>query len=334
MHRCILLLAVAALAGAFSLGAVLPTAPAAAQTSDDRDGDGYPDDHDPCPDQAGGVATHTSAAGCPPAADTDGDGYVDSMDACPAQAGGPVGPTNMQGCPANYGEPCQIDTTIVIKRAVPSLSTGNVAEVTVEVNNPGSIIAGYPGGGGEEDGDIPVKTGINKIGVFLGDDRPIHDETIKVSLRFHAGGEAGYRCTMPDGSAGDYTTMPLGPAYSADVTFRSVVKQLAFDMNPKGAAAGIGDVLDAGGYDTNVRAGLTGSYRIVWTVTKNGKQVVVASGARKITKRGYFDIEVRLNAAGRSLLEGSKSVKLTARGTIKQPGAKPTKAARAIELEG
>lgn len=54
----------------------------------DSDGDGIPDDKDPCPDEKGPVATN----GCP---DGDGDGVEDQIDACPKTPG----PSGNQGCP-------------------------------------------------------------------------------------------------------------------------------------------------------------------------------------------------------------------------------------------
>lgn len=57
----------------------------------DRDGDGFADDNDACPDAAG-VAPN----GCPPPKDSDGDGFIDDKDACPNEAGvAPVGCPNL-----------------------------------------------------------------------------------------------------------------------------------------------------------------------------------------------------------------------------------------------
>lgn len=54
----------------------------------DRDGDGFLDDRDACPDEAGAAPD-----GCP-VRDSDGDGFMDAQDACPSEAG--VAP---DGCP-------------------------------------------------------------------------------------------------------------------------------------------------------------------------------------------------------------------------------------------
>lgn len=55
----------------------------------DRDGDGFPNERDDCPDTPG-----VSPDGCPPR-DTDGDGFVDVDDACPYEAG-----IEPDGCPS------------------------------------------------------------------------------------------------------------------------------------------------------------------------------------------------------------------------------------------
>jgi OOP family OmpA-OmpF porin len=55
----------------------------------DRDGDGVPDADDRCPDEAG-----PAPEGCPPPADSDGDGFLDPDDDCPNTPG--IAP---RGCP-------------------------------------------------------------------------------------------------------------------------------------------------------------------------------------------------------------------------------------------
>jgi outer membrane protein OmpA-like peptidoglycan-associated protein len=66
----------------------------------DRDGDGFTDTEDACPDEPGVSAGDPSQNGCPPAqADRDRDNVPDSVDACPDQPG--VASTNpaANGCP-------------------------------------------------------------------------------------------------------------------------------------------------------------------------------------------------------------------------------------------
>ncbi|MEM6296433.1 MAG: OmpA family protein [Myxococcota bacterium] len=70
----------------FNRGKPKPLPPPQAYEDPDRDGDGFLNESDECPDAAG-VAPH----GCP---DTDGDGFRDSEDACPEVPG--VAP---KGCP-------------------------------------------------------------------------------------------------------------------------------------------------------------------------------------------------------------------------------------------
>src|SRR6185436_3237823 len=48
----------------------------------DRDGDGYLDPEDTCPDQPENFNGYQDPDGCPDDPDTDGDGLVDSLDSC------------------------------------------------------------------------------------------------------------------------------------------------------------------------------------------------------------------------------------------------------------
>jgi outer membrane protein OmpA-like peptidoglycan-associated protein len=65
----------------------------------DRDGDGYPDSIDKCPDiKEDGKEPHPSD-GCPADADRDGDGIPDSVDACPDVKEDKDGIADSDGCP-------------------------------------------------------------------------------------------------------------------------------------------------------------------------------------------------------------------------------------------
>jgi type IX secretion system PorP/SprF family membrane protein len=66
----------------------------------DSDGDGVPDEEDPCPDEIGTKENR----GCP---DKDGDSVIDKIDACPDTAG----PADNQGCPLlTYEQKAVVDT--------------------------------------------------------------------------------------------------------------------------------------------------------------------------------------------------------------------------------
>jgi hypothetical protein len=65
-------------------------------TSEDRDGDGVPDDLDLCPDEPG----MPTLDGCPMPGDRDGDEIADEDDACPDDPGTP----EMDGCPDRDGD--------------------------------------------------------------------------------------------------------------------------------------------------------------------------------------------------------------------------------------
>ncbi|MEZ4266975.1 MAG: hypothetical protein R3F39_11395 [Myxococcota bacterium] len=75
-----------------SVGRATPTSVRGA-VSADRDGDGFTDDVDRCPEQRGAVAN----AGCP---DRDGDGVADPEDRCPDH----VGDVGLAGCPDSDGD--------------------------------------------------------------------------------------------------------------------------------------------------------------------------------------------------------------------------------------
>ena len=65
----------------------------------DRDGDGYLDAQDACPDEPENFQGFEDTDGCPDDPDTDGDGIPDSIDACPLQAEDLDGYLDHDGCP-------------------------------------------------------------------------------------------------------------------------------------------------------------------------------------------------------------------------------------------
>lgn len=65
----------------------------------DRDGDGYPDDIDLCPDLREDGKQPRPSDGCPVTSDRDGDGIVDLQDACPDAAEDKDGIQDSDGCP-------------------------------------------------------------------------------------------------------------------------------------------------------------------------------------------------------------------------------------------
>ena len=90
----------------------------------DTDGDGIQDDEDSCPDDAGLPAL----AGCP---DTDGDGIQDDEDSCPDDAG----LLALAGCPDTDGDGIQDNEDGCPKLAGPKEKNG-CPEATVEINKP------------------------------------------------------------------------------------------------------------------------------------------------------------------------------------------------------
>jgi outer membrane protein OmpA-like peptidoglycan-associated protein len=65
----------------------------------DRDGDGYPDSIDKCPDIKEDHRPPNPTDGCPADADRDGDGIPDSVDACPDVKEDKDGIADQDGCP-------------------------------------------------------------------------------------------------------------------------------------------------------------------------------------------------------------------------------------------
>lgn len=65
----------------------------------DRDGDGFSDAEDACPEQAGPLSALASRRGCPRPLDTDADGVRDVEDACPEHPGERSDDPASSGCP-------------------------------------------------------------------------------------------------------------------------------------------------------------------------------------------------------------------------------------------
>ncbi|MDW8361319.1 MAG: OmpA family protein [Myxococcales bacterium] len=65
----------------------------------DRDGDGYPDPEDRCPDDPEDFDGYEDGDGCPEDQDSDGDGLADSRDVCPIEPEDPDGYLDAEGCP-------------------------------------------------------------------------------------------------------------------------------------------------------------------------------------------------------------------------------------------
>jgi OOP family OmpA-OmpF porin len=65
----------------------------------DKDGDGYPDNKDDCPDKAENFQGFEDGDGCPDDADTDGDGLGDLRDPCELLAEDKDGYLDEDGCP-------------------------------------------------------------------------------------------------------------------------------------------------------------------------------------------------------------------------------------------
>jgi outer membrane protein OmpA-like peptidoglycan-associated protein len=69
------------------------------ETPGDRDGDGYPDNVDKCPEQPENFNNFQDEDGCPEDPDTDGDGLTDSVDSCVLEAEDKDNYLDDDGCP-------------------------------------------------------------------------------------------------------------------------------------------------------------------------------------------------------------------------------------------
>jgi len=69
------------------------------QTPGDRDGDGYPDNVDKCPEQPENFNNFQDEDGCPEDPDTDGDGVPDSLDSCVVEPEDKDSYLDEDGCP-------------------------------------------------------------------------------------------------------------------------------------------------------------------------------------------------------------------------------------------
>ena len=87
-----------------------PTKPILGPTNSpvDRDGDGFRDDVDACPDEKGELGAEPGKDGCPPP-DRDKDGVLDVDDACPLVAGEKSTKLDRNGCPGDADQDGFVD---------------------------------------------------------------------------------------------------------------------------------------------------------------------------------------------------------------------------------
>lgn len=109
----------------------------------DRDGDGFPDDIDKCPDlKEDGKPPHPSD-GCPADADRDGDGIPDSEDACPDVPEDKDGIQDEDGCPEtdadNDGVPDGEDRCPTVPGKASKIAEKNGCPSLISFNDDGEI---------------------------------------------------------------------------------------------------------------------------------------------------------------------------------------------------
>jgi hypothetical protein len=116
-------------------------------------------------------------------------------------------------------------------------------------------------------------------------------------------------------------------------------------LNPSGPAAKIAAILKAGAYPALVAAPGAGKAQIVWSYIPGGgkaaraaksKSVLVASGAKRFTKKGKGTLKVKLTARGKALLRKvgkGHTLKLTATGSFTRKGGKKTSSTKVFSLK-
>jgi hypothetical protein len=104
---------------------------------------------------------------------------------------------------------------------------------------------------------------------------------------------------------------------------------LRSELFPRGGAARLAPVLKRGGYTTAFKAPEAGGALVTWYWLPRGahvgrrhpaKPVAVASGRLSFSEAGEQKLKLELTHAGRSLLEHSRQLSLTAKGTFTPEG--------------
>jgi hypothetical protein len=136
----------------------------------------------------------------------------------------------------------------------------------------------------------------------------------------------------PPGGGGGGGPCVVGPDSECGTGGGELAAALAQALAVSGKAARIAAILKAGGFVAPFAAPSAGQAAIAWFLVPKGarlaaaKPVVVAKGAKRISRAGKVKVKIRLSKKGRALLKRSKKVKLVARATFTpRSGAKVTK---------
>jgi virginiamycin B lyase len=124
----------------------------------------------------------------------------------------------------------------------------------------------------------------------------------------------------PSAAPVEETRSPIVTVTKADVT-----RILALG----GTAARIVGLLKTDGHTVAVTLPAPGSIAITW---ESRTHATVAAGHATLSKAGSGKLKIRLTMAGKKLLRSSKTLKLTARGTVSLSGTAPVRATQAITV--
>jgi len=148
--------------------------------------------------------------------------------------------------------------------------------------------------------------------------------------------------TAPNGSGPPSTGRGevLG-SITASISSTQVAALLRQDLTPTGKGAKIASLLKSSGFTLTFAAPEAGTAVIDWyqlppgailAMKTRAKPVLVASGRMAFSAAGTAKIKLRLTAAGKRLLTGTKSLKLTAKGAFTPTGNSPVVATKAFVI--
>lgn len=133
------------------------------------------------------------------------------------------------------------------------------------------------------------------------------------------------------------TTGPTTPAPSPASlpSTREVMSSLNTALRTvRGKTATTVAIAKAGGYTLGFKAPSAGTVTIKWYAGVKDKKTLIASVIEKLNNGGKAKVKVKLDAAGRKLLKGSKgSVKISESGSFTPKGGKKTSTSDTIKLK-
>ena len=132
----------------------------------------------------------------------------------------------------------------------------------------------------------------------------------------------------------------VGPVQPTPAQISAAIRKV---LAPSGKAAKIGAVLKAGGFTFTFDAPGPGKLTISWYQVPPGahlarkakpKPLLVATVSVSFAKAGGAKVKVKLTGAGRRLLHGSRTLKLTSKATLTPVGGSRTFGRRTFTLKG